>query len=215
MATFLRKRLPTIWYFPHFLFDFPDRIYIEEYEDELPANRFYRALFQDILDALPRDLDINKHVIERARSNGQADREHLQQVLLEASRNVTTTVVSSWNHIFKDKPISQKAVRIDLGEEPQDEADSTTTSPSSKLWVRFRIEDSDGHFSIRERSLGFRWFFVYLMITTYCGRRKGSQSDDILFLFDEPASNLHQTAQQALLSSLEEATITCSSTTNG
>jgi hypothetical protein len=73
----------------------------------------------------------------------------------------------------------------------------------SDLWIQFRLEDSDGLFAVAERSLGFRWFFVYLLITTYRGHRKGG-STDVLFLFDEPASNLHQTAQAALLNSLNE-----------
>jgi hypothetical protein len=99
--------------------------------------------------------------------------------------------------------MSNKAVRIDLNEEPSAGIDDDGEPLPPRLWVRFRIEDADGLFSIRERSLGFRWFFVYLLITTYRGRRK-SAANDILFLFDEPASNLHQSAQQALLTSLEE-----------
>jgi hypothetical protein len=203
LTTFVRRHLPTIWFFPHFLFDFPDKIYIEEYAEEPPANQFYRALFQDILDALPRDLDVTKHIVERKRSGKSSEQENLQQVLLEASRHVTDTVVSSWNHIFRDKPMSHKNVRIDVGEDEQSGLDDAGQPRPSKLWVRFRLEDTDGLFSVRERSLGFRWFFVYLLITTYRGRRKGSPSD-MLFLFDEPASNLHQTAQRALLSSLGE-----------
>jgi hypothetical protein len=201
LATFLRSRLPTIWFFPNFLFDFPEKIYIEPSDDETASNRFYRALFQDVLDALPRDLDVQKHVADRARSDSPSDTENLQQVLLEASRDVTNTVVSSWNRIFKDKPMSQKNVRIDQGEDAAEGTDALGSPNLPRLWVRFRLEDTDGLFSIRERSLGFRWFFVYLMITTYRGRRKGT-SRDMLFLFDEPASNLHPTAQRALLSSL-------------
>jgi hypothetical protein len=201
LTAFVRSRLPTIWFFPNFLFDFPDKIYIEDYGDESPSNRFYRVLLQDILDALPRDLDVERHIVGRARSTKASDREHLQQVLLEASRHVTETVVSSWNRIFRDKPMSQKQVRIDLGEDLSQGVDESGEPLPSRLWVRFRLEDTDGLFSIRERSLGFRWFFVYLLITTYRGGRKGATSD-MLFLFDEPASNLHPTAQRALLSSL-------------
>lgn len=203
LAAFLRKRMPTIWFFPNFLFDFPDKIYIEAYDDETASNRFYRALFQDILGALPRDLDVDKHIVERARSSKSSDQENLQQVLLEASRHVTEAVVSSWNRIFRDKPMSEKRVRIDLGEDPSETVDDLGEAEPAKLWVRFRLEDTDGLFSVRERSLGFRWFFVYLMITTYRKGRRGS-SNDMLFLFDEPASNLHPTAQTALLASLGE-----------
>jgi hypothetical protein len=94
-------------------------------------------------------------------------------------------------------------VRIDLDEDPVDGVDALGEPLPSRLWIRFRLEDADGLFSVSERSLGFRWFFVYLLLTTYRGARKASTSD-MLFLFDEPASNLHQTAQRALLSSLGE-----------
>jgi hypothetical protein len=203
VTAFIRSRLPTIWFFENFLFDFPERIYIEEYEGETPANRFYRALFQDILSALPRDLDVEKHVVERVRSGKASDRENYQQVLLSASRDVTNTVVSSWNRIFRDKPMSEKRVAIDLGEDDAEGVNDPGEPNPSKLWVRFRIEDSDGLFAVSERSLGFRWFFVYLLLTTYRGRRKGA-SGEMLFLFDEPASNLHPTAQKALLASIAE-----------
>lgn len=197
LASFIRARLPVIWFFPNFLFDFPEKIYIEPTEDESNANRFYRALFQDVLDALNRSLDTERHVIQRARSTKSSNQDNLQQVLLEASRHVTTSVVAAWNRIFANKPMSDKSVRIDIGEDPLNEGQE-----GGRLWVRFRLEDTDGLFAVSQRSLGFRWFFVYLMLTTYRGRRKSS-GNDMLFLFDEPASNLHPTAQGALLESLE------------
>jgi len=202
-ANFLRARLPTIWYFPNFLFDFPEKIYIEAEAGESASNKFYRALFQDILGSLPRDLSVAKHVIERARSSKRSDQENLQQVLLEMGRNVTETVVRSWNRIFKEDPMSQKRVQIDLDEDPSVGVNAEGLPNPPKLWVRFRLEDADGLFSVSERSLGFRWFFVYLLITTYRGRRRGD-TNDMLFVFDEPASNLHQTAQKALLASFAE-----------
>ena len=64
------------------------------------------------------------------------------------------------------------------------------------------IED-DGNFSINQRSLGFRWFFAFLLFTKYRGYRS-RKSNNILFLLDEPASNLHTTAQLRLQKSLAE-----------
>ncbi len=195
LTQFVRDRLPSIWFFPNFLFDFPERIYIEEVEGEKASNRFYRTLFQDILNALDRDLDVNKHIVDRYRSGVSSDKTNLHQVLLEAARHVTSTVVASWNQIFGDKLIGQKRVLIEIGND-QDEM-----GVPGPIWVEFRIEDTDGLFRIRERSLGFRWFFVYLMLTRYRGRRKETDNN-MLYLFDEPASNLHPTAQGMLLHSL-------------
>jgi hypothetical protein len=107
------------------------------------------------------------------------------------------------DQILPGKAISAKRVAIDWGEEDSEEMDADASPAPGKLYVEFRLEDADGLFSVRERSLGFRWFFVYLLLTTYRGRRQ-TGSSDLLFLFDEPASNLHSTAQSALLASLEE-----------
>lgn len=201
LAQFLRGRLPSIWFFPNFLFEFPTRIYLEEYSRETDENRFYRSLFQDILNALDPDLSIDTHIVERLRSGKSKDRNNLDQVLLKASRHVTHEVVRSWNRIFVDRPIDDKRVLMKIDEGDPETAEDGTSLPG-RISVVFQIEDGDGIFTIRERSLGFRWFFVYLMVTTYRGQNTKNPSD-MLFLFDEPASNLHPTAQNALLSSLQ------------
>lgn len=59
----------------------------------------------------------------------------------------------------------------------------------------------DGKFKINERSLGFRWFFVFFLLILFRGNRKNK---NVVFLFDEPAANLHQTAQIKLLDNLQK-----------
>jgi AAA domain, putative AbiEii toxin, Type IV TA system/AAA ATPase domain len=201
LAQFIRAQLPPIWYFPNFLFDFPAKILLEPAPQESASNRFYRALFQDVLDALDRNLDIKTHIVDRYNSLVPGDKDNLQQVLLEAGRHVSQTIAMAWNTIFVDNPLPQKRVVLDVGHDLTLDSDSEeATAPSQTLWVRFRVEDADGLFSIAERSLGFRWFFVYLMLTTYRGQGHAT-GGETLFLFDEPASNLHPNAQTALLES--------------
>lgn len=192
----VRSRLPKIWYFPNVLFEFPDRIVLTETADETTINKFYRFLFQDILDSLDKNLKLEEHVVRRARSVDKADEQALRQLLLEASREVTNSVVAAWSEIFDNGDIDRKSVKIELVSRP-----AGSDPASEPVEVEFRLEDSDGAFAIRERSLGFRWFFVYLLITTYRGQKRAQESD-MVFLFDEPASNLHSSAQGALLKSL-------------
>lgn len=52
-----------------------------------------------------------------------------------------------------------------------------------------------------DRSLGFRWFFCFLLFTQFRAQRRSSHGT--LFLFDEPASNLHAKAQEKLLGSFK------------
>ncbi len=48
----ISETLPRISYFPTFLVDMPTRIYLKEHKGERPVNRYYRQVFQDILDSL-------------------------------------------------------------------------------------------------------------------------------------------------------------------
>ncbi len=74
-----------------------------------------------------------------------------------------------------------------------------------------KLKDGQDNYYIRERSLGFRWFFTFLLFTQFRLCRDDSRYN-LIFLFDEPASNLHQSAQQKLLKALEEITQQSSAT---
>ena len=60
---FLKKRIPKIVYFPTFLFDFPDRIYLEK--DEKEVNGYYSQVIQDVMDSDGSGLSIQKHINDR------------------------------------------------------------------------------------------------------------------------------------------------------
>jgi energy-coupling factor transporter ATP-binding protein EcfA2 len=188
---FIRSRMPAIWYFPNFLFDFPARIYLEEQDSDSQRDRFYRALLQDILDALNQgDVSVSDHILARVASGKDNDRRSVEKLLLDMSREVSSAVFGAWNRIFK-RELTGKRVILDVH---LDEPD--------RWYVELKIEDTDGLYFLHERSLGFRWFFVFLLLTRYRGLRKNSTS--MVYLFDEPASNLHPTAQAQLLKTLEQ-----------
>jgi len=196
-SSFIQNRLPSVLYFPNFLFDFPDRIYLEDEEDaDDKISRFYRLILQDILDAMDQRLELKTHTTGRAKSNDLNEKKFLDQVLLDMGRNVTETVFGSWHKIFPQK-IEGKKIVIRCKKDEED-----------KHFIEFTLEDTDGYFLVQQRSLGFRWFFVFLLLTKYRGARKGS-SAEVLFLFDEPASNLHPSAQGQLLDSFYKLSKNC------
>jgi len=190
------KRVPDILFFPNFLFDFPDRIYLAPRSDD-EVGRFYNLVLQDILDALGNDTTVETHIHQRARSGNPNDKKSLEGLLLEMSRHVTQTVFSAWDQMFQQRQIAQK--RVILTCDADDE---------KRYYVSFRLEDRDGFYQIRERSLGFRWFFTFLLLTHYRGFRERSTAN-VLFLLDEPASNLHSTAQARLLQSFSRLSERC------
>src|SRR3989339_1359371 len=188
LTKFTKVLIPSVLYFPTFLFEFPEKIYLEETKGLDEKHKFYRTVLQDILDATNTGTTISTHIIERAKSTDIGDKKNLNNLLLEMGRHVTHTVFPAWNRIFKST-ITQRNVRF-----------TYDLDPSAGIYIQLHLEDTDGQYLLSERSLGFRWFFVFLLLTHYRGFRKGA-SKNVLFLFDEPASNLHASAQSQLLNS--------------
>lgn len=196
LVKFTRKLVPSILYFPTFLFDFPDKIYLEDGEGVDEKSKFYRLVLQDILDVSNTGTVLKTHVLDRAKSGDPGDKKNLDGLLLEMGRNVTRTVFDAWTKIFKTS-ISQRNVRF-----------SWDKDSSGRIYIQLQLEDLDGVYLLNERSLGFRWFFVFLLFTHYRGFRLGT-SKNVLFLLDEPASNLHASAQAQLLKSFEVISQRC------
>lgn len=197
--------VPKIVYYPNFLFDFPTAIYLESFPGEGAEQEFYRNVLQDVLDTLKQDLNLKDHLIDRKRSGTKNDAENIEKVLNEMSGKITKVVFDAWAQITKKK-IS--GLQVTLGNDIKVEGQPATPenpTPPGRLYVEIKIKQGTDSYYISERSLGFRWFFAFLLFTQF---RKYRIKDvgKILFLLDEPASNLHQTGQQVLLSSLEQLT---------
>jgi hypothetical protein len=121
-----------------------------------------------------------------------------------ASAAVTRLVFGRWNKIFGDET-KGKEIRIsfDIAEgEKQDTTGAKTKSNEHDLWIKFQVRDGSRRFNVNDRSLGFRWFFAFMLFTQF--RVASSTGAPILFLFDEPASNLHAAAQQKLIECFPE-----------
>lgn len=210
----LRARLPKVVYFPTFLFSFPERIYLKTPSDWDPSsevaltNRYYRRVLQDVADSI-RDPDdpkqrvsIEEQVVKRletikeptgnpfawwAHFTSQKEYDKVRAVLNLIAQQMGATIFPAWNQIFK-KPTSGKRVELTFGTDP--ERDNVP-------WVQVAIVDGASSYSLSERSLGFRWFFSFLLFTQF--RKARSEDSRSVFLFDEPASNLHALAQKRLM----------------
>lgn len=204
----LEDLLPSIDYFPTSVFNFPPRIYLNRTPTD-GLNNFYRRIFQDILDAQGEGLNIKTHILDRiapataiaafsemiATFYGSSERGKVQHVIDKASHTVSTTIVARWNSLFKHSSINREII-VDYGIEPGEGANA-----EPRVFVEFKIKDGSERYNISSRSLGFRWFFCFLLFTQFRTKRRGSSGT--LFLFDEPASNLHAAAQEELLVSFQ------------
>lgn len=186
---YLKSKMPNILYFPTVLFDLPDRIYLDLPDNEAnKKNIFYKDVIQDILDSLEQDMTIKTHIVDRFLSEDYNDKENVKQLTLKMGRKITKVILNEWTKVLTKKDYEIK-VEIDNDEKG--------------VYLQFIIIDNDGNFRLSERSLGFRWFFVFLLLTQFRGFRK-NEDKQVLFLFDEPAANLSQKAQKQLLNSLEK-----------
>jgi predicted ATP-dependent endonuclease of OLD family len=184
---FIREMIPSILYFPNFLFEFPSKIYLEEKEEE--PESIYRKIIQDILDALNKKLDVQIHIIDRINSNRERDQQGLESLLNKMNKILSDTIFSSWNKIL-GKLVDNKKIIVKSGKNDKG------------VYIEFNVQDSLDTYKIGERSLGFRWFFTYLLLTQF--RNFRNNNNNALFLFDEPGSNLHSSAQMQLLESFNK-----------
>jgi ABC-type Na+ transport system ATPase subunit NatA len=196
---------PDIAYFPTFVFDFPKQIYLT---NERPGrvNRFYRQVFQDILDFDGRG-DPDKQLpwlSFLSQWSSDEDRDKIQHVIDRASATVTQVVFGKWNKIFhEDAKGKEVVITYEVVEgEVVDRQGVASKTTSHDIFVKFQVRDGTRRFDVNGRSLGFRWFFAFMLFTQFRVARDGARP--ILFLFDEPASNLHAAAQQKLIDSFPE-----------
>lgn len=200
-VNFIQQNLEQVSYFPTFLVEMPSKIYLEEHSEETAINRHYRFALQDILTSIDPDLSIEKHVGQRIKDfrEGQDQSTWLSQLLgsprrtpidsvfQKMSNTITKEVLGSWHRVFQ-KSVSIKSIFVDWG---------IDVERNDLPYATLQVTDGESIYAINERSLGFRWFFSFLIFT---GFNKGKAKKTI-FVFDEPAANLHAKAQAELLTS--------------
>lgn len=205
IIAYVRTLLPTVCYFPTFLFNFPERIYLSNPPEQSTVNDYYVQIVQDILDSLDDDLNIATHIVDRIEKTVEPDTawnlygflksdaaEQIAHVMLMIGNEVTRVIFNRWNEVFGVK-IQDKVIDVEWHVE---EAERDTSKRA--VYLKFKIRDRKSRYDIAERSLGFRWFFSFLLFTQFRASRRDSAA---IFLFDEPASNLHSRAQEQLLKS--------------
>ena len=192
--------LPKILYYQDFLFKFPEKIYLEPFENEGAEQKEYRNVIQDILDSIRDGLTIKEDLLKRMRRKEErSHKEALTQLLSKMSSKLNKEILKEWDEIFEGT--QRKEVDISYDSEKDNNGEE-------RYFVELKIKQGPDNYSINDRSLGFRWFFSFLIFTAF---RKSRSSDpgETLFLLDEPASNLHQRSQQKLLQSLERIVSDC------
>lgn len=199
----IKSNFYELVYFPTFIVDMPSRIYLETHVGESNVNLYYRKVIEDVLFSIDPKLDLKKHVVDRLKAAktedgsanwfsifwGKPERKLVDSVLEKIQAAINKEVIGNWSKVFS-QAVASRAVKLEW---------SVDAEKGDSAYLSFGITDGVTSYAVHERSLGFRWFFSYLLFTQF---RSKSQKKTI-FLFDEPAANLHARAQMQLLSSID------------
>lgn len=186
--------MPSIIYYPNFLFDFPNKIYLDANISDSEEQRIYNDLIQDILSSIDENSTIENHLLLRLHQPTAANNDILDQTLGLMGAQITRLVFSAWGELFGTS-VANRRIILKTNKDEQ----------TGRYYIEFRLEQGASQYYIEERSLGFRWFFFYLLFTEVRKNRIGRKGE-ILFLLDEPANNLHSTAQKKLLKTFDTLT---------
>lgn len=203
-ARVMARHLPDIVYFPTFLFDQPDRISLNPSGDEPVRDRVYRQVIENVAASLDKPKSVQAHIVDRLTKPEsyiesvagfwqltRPKEEQVSAVINDMSAHLTETIFDQWSKIF-DTDFKDRDIILKWSNERQEDG-------AYRIYISFNIQDGRQKYDISERSLGFRWFFSFLLFTIY--RRAGNEGRSVLFLLDEPASNLHAKAQMQLIDS--------------
>lgn len=176
---------PEIIFYKDFLSKFPEKIFLEaqgKQEEE------YLSIIKDVLGSINQSYGIESSLLDRLKKPSDANRVALEAVENEIGAKISKVVFDAWN---RTKKTSQKEIVV-KADKDQD----------GRYFLRLSLKEGQRTYAISERSLGFKWFFTFLLYTEF-RKERIKTTGEILFLLDEPASNLHQTAQQSILKTFE------------
>lgn len=213
IISLLRSRLPRIIYFPNFLFEFPDKILVsgplsEASETATKTNEYFVGIIEDAMASLNPPMELGKHVVDRVTGTnaehpfsqfiqfwfGSPESESVDDVLERLANKITEEVFGRWKLIL-GKEIGNAEIEV------ASSIEANAATDEREVYLTFRIKQGRPKYRVSERSLGFRWFFCFLLFTRFS--RGAIEDQSVVFLFDEPASNLHSKAQAKLLDSFE------------
>ncbi len=188
---FIKEELvPEILFYEDFIFDIPDKI---KFKVAAPSDQAekknveWQLVLNDIIKSVNNDLDFQQHVVDIWHSDNNTATNRLSK--MEGALN--SKITNAWKALFQkdNKKLNFKEIKIKV-----DPIDST------QIHFSFEVKtDENKVFPINERSKGCKWFFSFLLFTEF----RKNRTNNILFLMDEPASNLHSSAQAKILDAIK------------
>jgi predicted ATP-dependent endonuclease of OLD family len=189
--------LPEIIYYEDFIFSIPEDITYKQSavtgsNKDVEKNSIWQLVLDDIIKSVnPSFISFRSMVYEIWNTDNDTAQNRISQIEEILNKKIT----KSWKALFQKetRKINFKEIKISL------------KTDGGEFKVSFKVKTDDGKlFSINDRSKGCRWFFSFLIFTEF----RKNRTRNILFLLDEPASNLHTSAQQKILDAIKELSTT-------
>ncbi len=168
----------------------PSIQYFEDFKDQIPdfisltlGAQYYDPDWTSTIEGLFYHTDKNVSVPQ---FQNLTDQDARKTVLNKVNKVLNKQFTERWNKKLKGaKQISHADLEYDA---------------NTKLFT-FKIVGSDKAtvFSVEERSKGTLWYLTFLLKTEFRKKKLRAQSGKTLYLIDEPASNLHSSAQLTML----------------
>ena len=185
LAQEIVRRSPYIMYFEDFQDAIPERIYTNK------RSEGFNSIWYEIIDGIFFNTDssysVKKFLSYYSKNNPRGD--DARTVLTRVNNTLQDTFTTKWRELSGVKEI----VRTEI------------VFQESKKYFEVKVAESDGTtYSVHERSKGAIWYLAFLMKTEFRRKKLREGSGKPIYLIDEPASNLHSTAQSNMVRDFEK-----------
>ena len=172
---------PFIMYFEDFQDSIPSKIYTNKNSDA------YNQTWYDIIDGLFYNTNAHYNIkdFEKYYSPSNPRPDDASTLLERVNQTLQKTFTEKWENLAGVKEIDRAKI-IYNGKGPK--------------FFEIKVTEKDGTtYSVHERSKGAIWYLAFLMKTEFRRKKLREGSGKPVYLIDEPASNLHSTAQQKMV----------------
>ena len=198
---YLKEIIPEIIYYEDFYFEVPEKITISseimkkikgsdaELTDDLKKQSIWIGVLDDILKSILSNEDSN--FLKDVFLKYEPDQTTFNTRITGMEDVLNRKITDGWNSLW----ISEERLQNNQNRARMiDRISIDYEHKGNHLELSFRAKNKGSSFKISERSKGCIWFFSFLIFTEFRKNRSMAEKE-ILFLIDEPACNLHLSAQ--------------------
>ena len=181
------ERCPEFLFFRSLSNTIPNRIYLDENSDKNNyENKIYLEVIKSLFDICEPNVpfDIIKQRIKE--KDNSVQKEKLSSTINKIEAELQDKVIRDWEKIFGNNLNAKIKIECDV-------------SDDGEPYISVGLKQGDNTFKISERSDGFNWFFTFLSFVYFKSESIKNKGKELVFLLDEPAKNLHSSAQSKLL----------------